>query len=169
VDQIRYEEDQRAFHQSLADRRPDGFLQSTSSSLTGVPWANGGGDAYEDWYEIATSCALDTLDAGVAAAGTRQRAHGRAAAGASGGTAGLYSARLGSPIPAPRFASWFSRPDGLTHADLLSLLAPVVRENEAVVWIRRMVLGPAEFCLQSVDNLTLPDSIHPLTVELRRL
>jgi hypothetical protein len=166
ADARRYEEAQRGFHQSLGNGQLPGFLGSKSSALVGLPWASDGGAAYEDWYQIADSCALDALDAAVAAGGSRGHAHDTAAAGAAGATAGLYYARLGSPVSAPQFANWFSRPDGITRADLLEMLAPIVRANNAVLWMRRMVLGPAEFCLQSIDCVQLPEVIRPITVEL---
>jgi hypothetical protein len=168
ADPAQYEEDQRGFRHVLAEHPPDGFLYSSSSALAGVSWANGGRDAYEDWYVIRSSCVLDALDSAVAA-GAHHRVHARAAAHAGGGTAGLYCARLGRPIPTLSLASWFSRPDGTTSAQVLDLLAPVIHEGESVLWMRRMVLGPREFCLQSHGEVNVPAAFNAVTVELRRL
>ena len=105
--------------------------------------------AYQDRYFIRGAAALDALDRSVTR-GPRQRAHRSAAAGAAGGTAGLYRARLGTPSPTPLHALWFSKPAGMTYDELLAVLDPVVRRGESVLWMRRLVLGPTpEFCLET--------------------
>lgn len=169
MDTAEYEAHQRAFHAALAARPPAGFSRSTSSAVTGAPWANGGGAAYEDRYFVRDSAALDALEGGVTS-GPRQRAHDHAAVGAAGGTAGLYRVRLGAPPAAPRYASWFSRPEGMSYDQLFALLAPLVNEHDSVLWMRRMVLGPpAEFCLQSAAPLKVPPPLCPLQLTLRPL
>jgi hypothetical protein len=154
----RYEADQRAFHAALATRPPAGFSHSSSSMLSGALWANGGREAYQDRYFIRSSAALDALDRGVAS-GPRRQAHQSAARAAAGGTAGLYRARLGTPPVAPRRALWFSKPAGVTYDELVAMLHPLVRQDESVLWMRRLVLGPSpEFCLETAVPVapTLP-------------
>lgn len=161
-----YEARQRAFHEALAIHPPAGFSRSFSSSVAGLPWANAGGDAYEDWYLVSDFAALETLDAG-ATTGARKAAHDGAASGADGGTAGLYRARLGRPTDAPRHAVWLSRPAGTGYDEWFALLAPVVTAHDGVLWMRRMVLGPVEFCLQSPTPLELPEPVAGLAIALR--
>lgn len=162
-----YETNQRTFHAALAKHPPPGFSHSISSSLSGAPWANAGGDAYQDRYIVRDSAALDALEY-AAVTGARQRSHDDAARVAQGGAAGLYQARLGRPIDAPRQALWFSKPDGVSYDELMARCKPLVRDGESVLWMRRMVLGPTpEFCLESVGALTLPPEFRPLTVALR--
>ena len=89
-----YETLQRGFHAALAAAPPPGFLRSSTLSIAGAPWAAGGGEAYEDWYLVDGTAALDPLnDAAVTA--SRRQPHDAAAAAAAGGTAGLYRLRLG--------------------------------------------------------------------------
>jgi hypothetical protein len=57
-----YENRQRAFHAVLAAVPSSGFLGSFSLRLSHVPWAAGGGDAYEDWYLVQDFRALGLLN-----------------------------------------------------------------------------------------------------------
>ena len=162
-----YEARQRAFHAALAERRPAGFSRATSAALSGAPWANAGGDAYEDRYLIADASALDALDEAVGR-GALRHAHGEAAGGAAGGTAGLYRARLGVPLAAAARAAWFAKPAGTSYDELLAAMAPLVREGESALWMRRLVLGPTpEFCLESTTPVELPPHLGALALALR--
>ena len=164
-----YEERQRTFHAALAEHPPAGFSHSISSSVTGAPWANGGGEAYQDRYIVRDSAALDALEE-AAISGARQRPHDDAARDAEGGTAGLYQARVGRPISAPRQTLWFAKPDGMRYEELFARCGPLVRDGESVLWMRQMVLGPStEFCIESANELTLPREFRPLAVALRPL
>ena len=162
-----YEDRQRAFHAALAEHPPAGFSQSISSRVTGAPWANGGGEAYQDRYIVHDSAALDVLEQ-AAISGARQRPHDAAARAADGGTAGLYQARLAPPVRAPRQGLWFSKPEGMAYEELFARCKPLVHEGESVLWMRQMVLGPSpEFCLESTNGLSLPPEFRPLSVALR--
>lgn len=162
-----YEARQRAFHAALAAHPPAGFSQSISSSLTGAPWANAGGDAYQDRYVVRDSAALDALEQ-AAISGARQRPHDDAARVAEGGTAGLYQARIGRLVTAPRHAAWFAKPEGMSYDELLAQCKALVHDGESVLWMRQMVLGPSpEFCIESTNGLTLPPEYRPLSVALR--
>ena len=165
-----YEARQRDFHAALGAAPPDGFVRSYSHALEGAPWAGGGGDAYEDWYLIHGSAALDPLnDAAITA--SRQAPHDAAAAVAAGGTAGLYRLRMGEPPAAPNVAGhayWFEKPAGVSYAELWTEMAPVVERAGGALWIRHMVLGPSpEFCLQSAGAVTLPPIIVARSLTLR--
>ncbi len=162
-----YEARQRDFHRALAADAPRGFSSSSSSAIAGAPWANGGAEAYQDRYVIRDSCALDALDRAVAGGSQRAR-HDVAAGVAAGGAAGLYRARTASPIPAPRHALWFGKPQNSTYDGFLARIAPIVRAGESVLWMRRMVLGPTpEFCLESTTDVQLPSDLEVLALSLR--
>lgn len=162
-----YEARQRSFHEALAAHPPDGFAHSSSSAVTGAPWANGGAEAYQDRYVIQDSCALDALDRAVVS-GAQRVPHDGAASVAAAGTAGLYRARIGAPLAAPRYALWFAKPTGMSYDQLLARCAPLVRPGGSVLWMRRMVLGPTpEFCLESTTPATLPAEFQALALSLR--
>ncbi len=162
-----YEATQRAFHDALADDPPRGYLRSLSLALTGAPWANAGWDAYEDWYLLHDSGALDRLNDAAISAG-RQLPHDAAAAAAAGGTAALYALRLGTALDRPTHAYWFAKPDAVRYDELWNALGPLVRDGHGALWMRRMVLGPSpEFCLQAAGPVTLPSGYTPLHIALR--
>lgn len=161
-----YEARQRAFHEALRATPPAGFSRSLSHAFSGAPWT-AAGLAYEDWYLLDDSAALDRLnDAAVSA--SRQAPHDHAAAAAAGGTAGVYTLRMGEAPMAPSLAYWFAKPDGMKYDALFAALHPIVSASRAALWMRRMTLGPAtEFCLQSNELLMLPPAILAQTYVLR--
>jgi hypothetical protein len=158
VDREAYEAAQRRFHEALAEAPPAGFLISWTSRIAGASWLPGAGDgeAYEDWYVVDGSAALDALnDAAITA--SRRQPHDAAATLAAGGTAGLYRMRAGSLLRRPTHASWFSKPPGTDYASLLADCSRAVVDAPHCLWMRQMVLGPTpEFCLQGVGPLALP-------------
>jgi hypothetical protein len=161
-----YERRLRDFHTALQAAPSEGFSHSWSVALSGVPWANGGGDSYEDWYLVRNSADLDPLnDAAVSA--SRKVPHDKAAAGTAGGAAGLYRLRDGEMILSPRFTNWFSKPDGWTYAQLFERFGPISARG-AALWQRHMALGPArEFCLHATEALRLPRGIDARSIPLR--
>lgn len=162
-----YEATQRAFHDALADDPPRGYLRSLSLALTGASWANAGWDAYEDWYLLHDSAALDRLNDAAISAG-RQLPHDAAAAAAAGGTAALYTLRLGAALDRPTHAYWFAKPESVRYDELWNAFGPLARNGHAALWMRRMVLGPSpEFCLQAAGSVTLPSGYAPLHIALR--
>ncbi|HKG93687.1 MAG TPA: hypothetical protein VKA84_17400 [Gemmatimonadaceae bacterium] len=168
-----YEARQRAFHAALAATPPSGYARSYSAAIAGAPWANQGGDAYEDWYLVGGFADLGALEEAAVTA-SRQAPHDAAAALAAGGTAGLYRARLGevasaaAAAAAPRSAQWFDKPDGVRYPELFAAMAPVVARARGTLWIRQMALGPAaEFCLQAEAPAELPLGIAARPLALR--
>ena len=162
-----YEALQRRFHAALEAAPPAGFRRSCSLAIAGAPWAAGGGEAYEDWYLVETSAALDPLNAAAVSA-PRQDPHDAAAAAAAGGTAGLYRLRLGSADRPPRSASWFSKPAGMSYGALFAALEPLVHAEGAALWGRQMTLGPAlEFCLHAARAVSLPAPLTAVTLSCR--
>lgn len=162
-----YEALQLGFHAALAEAPPPGFLRSALLALAGAPWANEGGAAYEDWYLLEGSGALDPLNDAAVSAG-RRVPHDAAAGAAHGGTAGLYRLRLGTPPRRPAVAYWFAKPEGMSYAELWRRLGPVAAQPETAVWGRQMVLGPApELCVQAATEVALPAGLAALRLALR--
>jgi hypothetical protein len=162
-----YEALQRRFHAALGASPPPGFLGSRSLALTGAPWAAAGGEAYEDWYLVEGSAALDPLNVAAVSA-SRQAPHDAAAAAAGGGTAGLYLLRSGSAGEVPRTATWFAKPAGLSYPALYALLEPLVRAEDGALWGRQMVLGPTpEFCLHTSGSVALPAPLLAVPLHFR--
>jgi hypothetical protein len=162
-----YEAAQRRFHAALTASPPPGFRRSCSIAIAGAPWAAGGGEAYEDWYLVEGSAALDPLNAAAISA-PRQASHDAAAALASGGTAGLYSLRLGAPGAPPRTATWLAKPAGMAYGELFAMLEPLLREDGAALWGRQMTLGPAlEFCVHTARPVPLPPPLVPFALDCR--
>ncbi len=156
VSEPSYVELQRRFHAALAEAPPPGFLGSHSAAIRGVSWAAAGADAYEDWYLVEGTAALDPLNQAAVTA-SRQLAHDAAAAAAQGGTAGLYRLRRGSGAGAHRTAAWFAKPDGMSYAELDAALEPLLVRSDGALWGRQMTLGPTpEFCLHTPDPVDLP-------------
>jgi hypothetical protein len=165
VSEVDYEERLRDFHAALKSAPSDGLSHSWSVALNRIPWANNGGDSYEDWYLVRTSADLDPLnDAAISA--SRKVPHDRAAAGTAGGSAGLYRVRGGEMLVAPRFTAWFSKPEGWSYAEFFERLGPTF-ERGAALWQRQMALGPGEFCLHTNEVLRLPEGIDAKVIALR--
>ena len=162
-----YESAQRHFHDVLAAEPSSGFRGSFSHALSGAPWANAGGDAYEDWYLVDGSAALDPLNTAAVTA-ARQAPHDAAAAHAAGGTAGLYRLRLGTVSGSPTVAQWFAKPAGMPYPELFALLEGPVTAAHGALFLRQMTLGPTTECvLLAPAAATLPKSIDALTLRLR--
>jgi hypothetical protein len=163
-----YESAQVRFHEVLAAAPPPGFRRSWSVAVAGAPWTRAS-EAYEDWYLLEGSAALDPLNTAAVTA-SRQGPHDAAAALAADGTAGLYRVRLGTPTEPPRVASWFAKPAGMSYDALFAALAPLVRTEGAATWLRQMVLGAApECCLHSARPLALPPEFTALSLECRTI
>ena len=165
-----YEARQRTFHEALGVAPPDGFSGSSCFAISGAPWAGDGGAAYEDWYLVRDSAALDALNAAAISA-SRQAPHDAAAAVAAGEIAGLYRIRLGERQATPTIAHWFLKPAGVSYAALEQTMRPLVDAHGGTLWCRQMTLGPTpEFCLQLPGTAAWDSARVPgLTVRLRRV
>jgi hypothetical protein len=162
-----YEAAQRRFHAALSAAPPPGFLRSFSVAFEGAPWAANRGEAYEDWYLVDGSAALDPLNAAAISA-SRQAPHDATAALAAGGTAGLYSLRQGDPVAPPAMLAWFAKPDSMSYRELFTMLEPLTSSAGAALWCRQMTLGPAlEFCIHTRDSVMLPAPVAPLVFRTR--
>lgn len=148
------------FHEVLAQNKPSGFLHSTVFEISTAPWLNIAGRAFEDWYLVKDSAALDPLNDG-AVSGACEEPHNRVAREAAGGTAGLYRLRDGTDdLASRRHAIWLSKPTGMSYQSFYDSLQPAVKDHGAALWCRQMTLGPTtEFCLISRGAIELPDNV----------
>jgi len=162
-----YESAQLSFQRALATSSSTGFIRSFSHAVAGAPWANQGGEAYEDWYLVRDAAALDPLEEAAITAG-RKAAHDVAASLAAAGTAGLYQIKLGSAPTAPRSAQWFSKPAGVSYGQLYAAVEPALAPVGGSLWMRKMTLGPAtEFCVLAREPAALPPPFQMFAFQLR--
>jgi hypothetical protein len=155
VDAETYVDHLVSFHRTLNENKPAGFNGSRVLRMHGLSWLDTTGDAYEDWYLVDDSSALDRINE-AAVSGPCEAPHNLVAREAAGGTAGLYRLKLGSVFAEPRFAVWLSKPAGVSYADFYATLEPIVI---GALWQRQMTLGPtAEFLIHSATEIQLPDS-----------
>jgi hypothetical protein len=153
-------------HRRLRASALDGLIGSWAFAIDGLPWRDGDGPFFEDWYVLSGSAALDRLD-GAAVSGDRSPPHDRLASAVTWGTGGLYRLRTGSAGGDQRTAQWFAKPAGMTYAELDALLASALSPQHAL-WQRQMVLGPApEFCLAGPALAALPPQLDARTMQRR--
>ncbi|HKE56274.1 MAG TPA: hypothetical protein VKB46_06225 [Pyrinomonadaceae bacterium] len=168
IDQKVYQEKLRDFHRVLASNPSPGFKYSVALKLNNPPWLQTSGDAYEDWYLVDDSAALDPLNE-AAISGPREQPHNQVAKDVAGGTAGLYRVKQGAVdnLLTARFACWFAKPAGVSYSDFFAQLKPLSSSPGACLWGRQMTLGPTtEFCLQSPGQLSLPPGYQGHVLEL---
>ena len=163
--QPQYEEYLRKFHGALAEYPPEGFTRSAAFRITGVRWLQQP-SAYEDWYLVNNFASLGILN-DAAVSGQRKFPHDDAARLAAGGTAGLYKLVDGkADFPAFRFAVWMTKPRDTSY-DQFFQEARVWTQGRAALWQRQMTLGPtSEFCLQSAEQIAIPERFSPVEVPL---
>jgi hypothetical protein len=147
-----------AFHRTLAANKPPGFQRSVVFRIHGANWLKTNGEAYEEWYLLDDSAAMDPLN-DAAVSGVCEEPHNRVAREAADGTGGLYRLRAGAgDLADAKFATWLSKPTGVSYKDFYARLEPGV-----TLWGRQMTLGPTrEFCIHSHTPIQAADS-HELT------
>jgi len=162
-----YESAQQEFQRALTASPSAGFVRSFSHAIAGAPWANDGGEAYEDWYLVHDTAALDPLDTAAVTA-SRKGAHDAAASLAASGTAGLYKLQLGVAPTSPRSAQWFSKPAGLSYGQLFAAVEPALGPVGGSLWIRKMTLGPSpECCVLAREPAALAAPFQMFAFQLR--
>ena len=82
------------FQETLAANKPSGFQQSVVFRIRGASWLNTSDEAYEEWYLLDDSAAMDRLNE-AAVSGACEEPHNRVAREAADGTGGLYRLREG--------------------------------------------------------------------------
>jgi len=146
-----------SFHRTLAANKPNGFHRSAVFRIDNADWLQTRGPAYEEWYLLDDSAAMDPLN-DAAVSGPCEEPHNVVAREAAGGTGGLYRLRAGVEVlREARFAIWLAKPDGVSYRDFYDALAPLTAEPNVALWGRQMTLGPTtEFCLHSQTPVHLP-------------
>ena len=168
------EEDQARlaeFHRALQAQRPPGFHFSLVLEMARLPWMAEGSEAYEDWYILENSAALDPLDT-AAVTGACREPHNQAARLAEHGTGGLYRLKIEkidtTHLAAIRYTNWFSKPAGMSYDSLYNLLHQSQIERQGTLWQRQMTMGPAlEFCLHSSQKIAEMEEIKSVQVEVQ--
>jgi hypothetical protein len=167
VDSAAYVEHLVAFHQTLAAHKPTGFQRSVVFRIHGASWLDTSDDAYEEWYLLEDSAAMDRLNE-AAVTGVCEEPHNKVARQAAGGTGGLYRLRAGSEdLAQTNFAVWLSKPDGVAYKDFYATLEPLTSKQNIALWGRQMTLGPTtEFCIHSTTAIQLPPGYSGLTLSV---
>jgi len=157
IDPATYVDHLSEFHQTLASHKPAGFQHSVVFRIHDAGWLNTRGEAYEEWYLLDDSAAMDRLNE-AAVSGACEEPHNRVAREAADGVGGLYRLRVGDENPAQsRFAVWLSKPAGVSYNDFFAALQPLTSQPGVALWVRQMVLGPTtEFCIHSPTPVQLP-------------
>jgi hypothetical protein len=147
------------FHRTLAANKPPGFQRSVVFSIHGASWLKTDGEAFEEWYLLDNSAAMDPLNE-AAVSGACEEPHNRVAREAADGTGGLYQLRAGAADPAEaKFATWLSKPAGVSYKDFYAGLDSLTSQPGVALWGRQMTLGPAtEFCLHTPKPIQTADS-----------
>src|SRR5262249_21113218 len=149
------------FHTSLARHAPEGFSRSVVVEIPEPPWLNAESVAFENWYLVDDSAALDKLNF-AAVSGENELPHNKVAFEAAGGTAGLYRLRQGNidSLPRAKLATWFSKASGVTYSKLYAKFDELCSQPGVGLWCRQMTLGPTtEFCLRSESEVALPGGV----------
>ena len=157
----------RDFHRTLAANKSNGFRHSVVFRINGASWLNTTGEAYEEWYLLDDSAAMDPLNH-AAVSGACEEPHNRVARNAADGTGGLYRFRGGAEdLAQSRFAVWLSKPDGVSYPNFFATLEPLTTQQGVGLWGRQMTLGPTtEFCIHSSTQIQLPANYTGQTIPL---
>jgi len=147
----------RAFHQTLATNKPSGFQRSVVFRIRDASWLNTQGDAYEEWYLLDDSAAMDRINE-AAVSGACEEPHNRVAREAADGIGGLYRLRTGQEnLVESKFAVWLGKPNGVSYNNFYAAMQPLTSQPGVALWGRQMTLGPTtEFCIHSPTQVQLP-------------
>ena len=136
---------------------------ASRTHTTASPWIASGAVAYEDWYVIDNSAALDAIN-DAAISGPRKNPHDQLASLAASGAAGLYRLKTGQldSMKSAQHAVWFSKP-AISYDAFLIQFRPLIDSPQTTLWLRQMVLSAApEFCLRSATKLQLPQNLQAI-------
>src|SRR5262245_59317215 len=156
-----------AFHQTLAANKPLGFQRSVVFRIQGANWLNTDGEAFEEWYLLDDSAAMDRLN-DAAVSGVCEEPHNRVAREAADGIGGLYRLRAGNgQLSESKHALWLSKPAGVSYKDFYTALQLLTSQPGVALWGRQMTLGPTtEFCIQSSNLIELPPGYSGLQPQI---
>src|ERR1043166_7353112 len=131
-----------AFHDTLASNKPGGFHESVVFRVRGASWLKTSDEAYEEWYLLDDSAAMDPLNE-AAVSGVCEEPHNRVAREAADGIGGIYRLRAGhEDLSEARYAIWLSKPAGVSYKDFYTALQPLTSQQGVALWGRPMTLGP---------------------------
>ncbi len=153
-----YESHLEAFHGSLENRRPDGFLGSESWRFHSLGWIRNGGPVYEDWYLIEGFSALGLLNQ-QAVATPHAMSHDAVAGLAESGVGGLYQLEAGGiNLGGPSlWCYWLTKPKSLRTPAFVEEASELARRSGASLWRRQLNMSPAvEYCFRSDEAIDLP-------------
>jgi hypothetical protein len=170
IDRVTYENHLITFHQTLASNEPNGFQQSVVFRVRGASWLNMNDEAYEEWYLLDDSAAMDRLNE-AAVSGACEEPHNRVAREAADGIGGLYRLRAGAEdLAQAKFALWLSKPGGVSYKDFYAALEPLTSHPDVALWGRQMTLGPTtEFCIHSPNSIELPPGFSGLQPQITQI
>ena len=170
IDQDTYINHLLDFHQTLAANKPPGFHESVVFRIRGASWLNTTGEAYEEWYLLDDSAAMDPLNE-AAVSGVCEAPHNKVAREAADGIGGLYRLRAGDEeLSEARCAIWLSKPAGVSYKDFYATLQPLTSQPGVALWGRQMTLGPTtEFCIHSLNPIELPPGYSGLQPQITRI
>ena len=165
-----YEAHVREFQEALAANKSSGFQESVVFRIRGASWLNTSDEAYEEWYLLDNSAAMDRLNEAAVSAACEEP-HNRVAREAADGTGGLYRLRKGAEKPdRAKFAIWLSKPTGVSYKNFYADLQSLTSQAGVALWGRQMTLGPTtEFCIHSQNPIELPPGYSGLSICLERV
>jgi hypothetical protein len=166
-----YERALVAFHEALRGAAPSGFVRSAVFRVDPAPFVGPAAalPAYEDWYLLSASDALDALDA-TAVSSACGPAHSAVAAMAGEGTAGLYRlAAGGDAVESAAAAWWLEPPRGEQRQPMVDDLARLAETEGGALWVRRMTFGPGpELCLLGTGTIAAAERVRQQSTTQQR-
>ncbi|MEM3857191.1 MAG: hypothetical protein QXI37_01630 [Thermoprotei archaeon] len=161
ISQEDYENALIEFQESLRRSHLEGFVSALVARVHEPPWMNSK-EAYEDWYILSGSGALDPLN-DFAVSGSRRAPHDQAARHATDTRGGLFQLRDGGLESVNgKWVTWLSKPHGYSYERFYADISQSLRTSKGSLWRRQMVLGPtAEFCIVSSEKATVPKEFLP--------
>ncbi len=154
------------FHRTLVAHKPQGFHNSTIYLIGEASWLDTTGPAYEEWYLLDNTAAMDPLNEG-AVSGPCELPHNTVARDAAGGIAGLYRLQIGSAsLSNKKVAVRFSKPQGVSYQNFFAGMRQNLSKG-AALWQRQMTLGPTtEFCLLCESQSDIPSGVTGTLISL---
>jgi hypothetical protein len=164
-----YQNSLTGFHQSLSEKKIDGFRYSATFRVSNVPWFEPETAVYEDWYVMKNFAGMDALDQAVVETPC-QAPHMALMQSLSGAVGGAYGLVNGvGRMAGMAHAQWFSKPRDVSDADIAALVQTQAPGAQHSFWTRGMAMGPMGNVLLSNEPVTLPDRFGALSVARERV